>query len=85
MSRQTDRTYACDYNPAADDFNKVPGWSTVDIKTPKESRIKPWYVYAPDIPDLMKASLDFTSVKVAITSLTLHQRALIPTMNSHTQ
>ena len=25
-----DGTYACDYNPAADNFNKVPGWSTVD-------------------------------------------------------
>ena len=42
-----DGTYACDYNPAADNFNKVPGWSTVDIKTPKESRIKPWLCVRP--------------------------------------
>ncbi len=39
-----DGTYALDYNPGADDFNKVPGWSTVDINTPKQSGIKPWYV-----------------------------------------
>ncbi len=50
-TKKPDGTYALDYNPGADDFNKVPGWSTVDINTPKQSGIKPWYVYAPDIPD----------------------------------
>ena len=33
------------------DYNLKCPDGTVDINTPKPSGIKPWYVYAPDIPD----------------------------------
>ncbi len=74
------------YNPTADDFNKVPGWSTVDITTPEQSSIKPWYVYATDIPGfefdegiigfyICETCQDIVPGKIAIIPApTLHQR-----------
>lgn len=43
---------AIDYYKLPDDTSRVPSWSNVDIVPPRESAIKAWYQYFPDMgPD----------------------------------